>query len=115
MRKLSTAEKRERALQELARRKTATPTTADLHEARKAMNSYYRLCGLDEQLLYLQNDERTCNSRYTKEQEEKATKWVKRLNKYLAPFNARAVYFGYCPTICEVGTTQDLYLSHFYN
>lgn len=30
-------------------------------------------------------------------------------------YNACLVYFGYCPTICENGTTQDLYLRHFYN
>lgn len=79
------------------------------------MNSYYRLCGLAETLLYLQNDERTCNSRYTAAQEEKEQRWIKRMKEYLAPYNATIKYFGYCPTIVETGTTQDLYLAHFYN
>lgn len=106
MRKLTLSEKRERALQELATRKNATPTAADIEEATKAMNSYYRLCALDE---------RTCNSHYTAEQEAKAFRWIERINQYLKPFDACIVYFGYLPTICKLGTTQDLYLAHFYN
>lgn len=115
MRRLTVSEKRERALQELATRKNATPTAADIKEARKVMNSYYRLCGLDESLLYLQNDESTCNSRYTAEQGATAFRWIKRMNQYLKPFDACVIYFGYLPTICKLGTTQDLYLAHFYN
>ena len=112
--KYSIAELRRKAVIELAERKNKNPNEQDLKDAARAMNSYYKLCGLDEHLLYLQNDERTCNSRYTHEQEEKAQRWVKRLIGYLEPYNATIVYFGYLPTIVEIGTTRDLYLAYHY-
>lgn len=114
MARLTISEKREKAVQQLAERKAATPTINDLQEARKAMNSLYRFCGFKERLLYLQNEEKTCNTRYTKEQEEKAFKWFDRLNTYLKPFDACIVYFGCLPTICKFGTKQELYLMYLY-
>lgn len=78
------------------------------------MNSYYRLCGLDERLLYLESNERTYNSRFVKELEEKQEKWYKRLNAQFNEYSAELIYFGYFPTICAKGTTQKLYLAHFY-
>lgn len=109
------AQKRELAVIELARRKAENPTDEDIQAARKTMNSFYKLCGLDETLLYRNNDKKTYNSRYTRELEEKSERWVKRLNEYLKPFKAEIKYFGYLPTICNINTTQDLYLAHFYN
>ena len=110
MRKLTVAEKREKAVVELANR-----TNGDIASAKKAMNAYYRLCGLEERLLILENDERTCNTPYTKSLQEKEQKAIERVNGYFKEFDAVLVWFGYLPTICEPGTTQDLYLAHFYN
>ena len=45
------------------------------------------------------------------EQEERT---IERVKKYFEEFNAVLIWFGYLPTICEPGTTQDLYLAHFY-
>lgn len=116
MAKMTIAQQRERAVYQLAQRKNPTPTEQDLQDARKTMNSFYRLCGLDEQLLYLENDERFCDRASTHEKAAKRDRWLDRLNAiFQKEYNARLVYFGYCPTICENGTTQDLYLKHFYN
>ena len=46
MKKLTIAERREKELDILISYKTSNPTPADYKEARKIMNSYYRLCGL---------------------------------------------------------------------
>lgn len=116
MRKNTIAEMREKALFELIARKTDTPTEQDIASARRTMNSFYRLCGQDEQLLYLENNERTCNSRYTAEKSARRDKWLERLNKvFKEEYKAQLIYFGYLPTICAKDSTQDLYLIHFYN
>ena len=114
--KMAIAQQREKAVYQLAQRKNFTPTEQDIQDARRTMNSFYRLCGLDEQLLYLENDERTHDKPYTLEKAAKRDKWFDRLNAiFKKEYNACLVYFGYCPTICEQNTTQDLYLRHFYN
>lgn len=93
MTKMTIAQLREKAVYQLAERKAN-----------------------NEQLLYLENDERTHNKPYTLEKAAKRDRWFERLNNiFKSEYNARLVYFGYCPTICENGTTQDLYLRHFYN
>lgn len=116
MAKMTVAQLREKAVYQLAERKTATPTEQDIKEARRTMNSFYRLCGLDESLLYLENDKRTHDKPYTLEKAAKRDRWYSRLNDiFKKEYNARLVYFGYLPTICADGTTQDLYLRHFYN
>ena len=115
MAKMTVAQLREKAVLTLAERKNPNPSEQDIQETRRIMNSYYRLCGLDTQLLYLCNDERTCNTRYTHQKEAQAMRWIDRLNSWLKDYNAHLVYFGYFPTICECGTNNDLYLSHFYD
>lgn len=113
---MTIAEKRRKAIKELVMRKTAHPTQQDIDNARKAMNSYYRLCGIEERLLYLENNERTCNGWGTKRLEERRDKWFLRLNEiFKINYNAELVYFSYLPSICESGTTHDLYLTYFYN
>jgi hypothetical protein len=110
MRKTTIAERRAKAVIELANR-----TNGNINGAKKAMNAYYRLCGLEERLLYLENDEHTCNSSYCKKLQEQEERAIERVKKYFEEFNAVLIWFGYLPTICELGTTQDLYLAHFYN
>lgn len=109
MKKMTIAEKRSKAVVELANR-----TNGNIAGASKAMNAYYRLCGLEERLLNLENNERTCNSYYTKALQEQEERAIERVKKYFEEFNATLVWFGYLPTICESGTTRDLYLAHFY-
>lgn len=116
MARMTITQMRERAVLQLAERKTVSPTEQDIQDARRTMNSFYRLCGLDEQLLYLENDERTHDKPYTLEKVAKRDRWFDRLNAiFKSEYSACLVYFGYCPTICAKDTTQDLYLRHFYN
>lgn len=109
MRKLTIAEERAKAVIELANR-----TNGNIDGARKAMNAYYRLCGLEERLLNLENDEKWHDSPYTKKLQEQEERAIERVKKYFEEFDAVLVWFGYQPTICEKGTTRDLYLAHFY-
>ena len=104
------AEKRAKAAIELANR-----TNGNIENARKAMNAYYRLCGLEERLLYLENNEKTCNSYYTKELQKQEERAIERVKKYFEEFNATLIWFGYLPTICDKEKKNDLYLAHFYN
>lgn len=114
MRTVTIAQLRKRSAIDLAERKVSRPSAEEIAKATSIMNSYYRLCGLDERLLYLENDERTCNSRFVKELEEKREHWYKRLNAQFKEYSATLIYFGYHPTVCAIGTTQELYLAHFY-
>ena len=104
------AEKRAKAVIELANR-----TTGNIENAKKAMNAYYRLCGLEERLLYLENNEKTNNSYYTKRLQEQEERAIERVRKYFEEFNATLIWFGYLPTICDKEKKNDLYLAHFYN
>ena len=114
MRTVTIAQLRKRSAIDLAERKVSRPSAEEIAKATSIMNSYYRLCGLDERLLYLENDERTCNSRFVKELEEEREHWYKRLNAQFKEYSATLIYFGYHPTVCAIGTTQELYLAHFY-
>ena len=103
MRKPTISELRERELSRLVSYKTDTPIQADFDEARRLMNSYYRLCGLSERNLYLTNNERTCNSRSTKQSEDREDKWWRRLDaEFDRIYNLRLVYCGYMPSIVKV-------------
>ena len=112
--RMSIAELRRRAAKELAMRKTPDPTDTDIEEARSIMNAYYRLAALDYRICELQNDVRTCNLTSTRRAEESAERRLKRLQKRLEPYNASIVYSGIYPSICKAGTTQDLFLTYFY-
>lgn len=100
MAKMTIAQLREREVKRLALLKTSTPTEQDYNEARKNMNSFYRLCGLCETNLNLANDERRCNSSYTKISEARENVRYQRLNKiFHDTYGLNLVYCGYCPSI----------------
>ena len=103
MRQPTIAERREREIPRLVAFKTENPTAADFEEARRLMNSFYRLCGLSERNLYLTNDARTCNLKSTHASEEKESAWWKRLNKaFHDTYGLNLVYCGYMPSIVTV-------------
>lgn len=117
MKKKTVAELRENAVLELVTRKTESPTAQDIADARRVMNSFYRLCGLRETLLMLENTESTCNRLSTMELLERENRRYDRLKGiFETEYNATLVCFGYLPTICEMrdGHPHDLYLRHFY-
>lgn len=53
MKKLTIAELREKEIEILVGFKTDNPTEVDYREARRNMNSFYRLCGLSEKIYIL--------------------------------------------------------------
>ena len=102
MAKMTIAQLREREVLRLAYYHAENPTEEDIRTAKRLMNSYYRLVGLCERVLYLSNDERTCNSRYLSELEDKEDKWYHRLSKQFAEFcGCRLRYFSYFPSIID--------------
>lgn len=119
MAKMTIAQLRERELNELVHFKTDNPTEADYDEARKIMNSFYRLCGLCETNLYLSNDSRTANRKSTQESEEREERWMKRLNDiFQKTYGLRLVYCGYAPsigTVKEHGGFSEKITRYFYN
>lgn len=109
MKKLTIAEMRKK---ELARFSEAY--SIDLADAKKLVNSFYRFCGLESNLFYLENNESTANSDYVKDLQKKEENWTERLQKNLAAHGLIMVWFGYLPTICESGTTKTALERYFY-
>lgn len=76
------------------------PTEEEKQQARRMMNSFYRLCGIDERLLYLENDEKWHDRPYTKNLSAKRDKWFSRLNEQFKEKYGLVLYYsGYCPSI----------------
>ena len=97
MRKPSIHELREREIRRLIKR---NPSVTE-RDARRLMTSFYRLCALSWQNLELGNDERTCNTKWFKRQEEREMRWYDRLN---AEFNkAYALNLKYCGCMPAIG------------
>lgn len=72
----------------------------DYDTAKRLMNSFYRLCGLAERNLLLNEDERTCNLKSTKCSEEKEDRWYKRLSKEFEDnYGLTLEYCSYLPSI----------------
>lgn len=69
MKKLTIAEMRKK---ELAR--FSEVYSIDLADAKKLVNSFYRFCGLESNLFYLENNESTANSDYVKDLQKKRRK-----------------------------------------
>ena len=100
MAKMTVAQLREKELDKLVRFKTDHPSGADYAEAKRIMNRFYRLCGLEERLLYLENDSDTYNTTYTKECKDKSGRWRDRLNAdFKRIYGLELVYCGYVPSI----------------
>lgn len=120
MNKLTIAERREKELDILISYKTSNPTPADYKEARKVMNSYYRLCGLCDRNSMLTNEEYTCNLASTHKSEEREAKWFRRLQKtFKEIYGLDLFYVSWYPLIGAKDTTngsvQELVHAIFYN
>ena len=102
MRKKTVAELREAALPRLASLSSNSDCMIAYANARKAMNAFYRLCGLCERALHVDCDSRL----YTLERSEAMDKKVEasrnRVNNYLSEFGCHCVWYGYLPTIEEI-------------
>ena len=80
------------------------PSDEDIAKARTLMASFYRLCGLADRNLYRANDERTCNSIWLAQDEEREARWIKRLSKQFHDFCGLNVDYmgGYLPEIVKI-------------
>lgn len=115
MRKMSIAELRANEVARLASLDTKNERPEAITEARRIMNSFYRLCGLEERLLYLVNSEKTCNSQYTASLEVKAKKWRERLQAAFKPYGLMLVWYGYLPTITDHKCGNEVIYTYFYD
>ena len=115
------SEMRQKEVYRLAElKKNPTTATEDIKEAKKIMNSFYRLCGLCETNLYLANNERTCNTKRTAQSEEREQKWFDRLNKqFIDLYGVKMFYFSYRPSIMHFDEknrpTSEAVYRYFYN
>lgn len=116
--KYTVAQKREMELVKLVSFRTYNPTEEDYREAKRLMNSYYRLCGLSETNLYLSNKESTCNSKYTKASEDKEMKWFKRLRREFEDYCGLTLFYTcWYPSIGlkdEHGGVETIIHAYFY-
>ena len=97
---MTIAEMRAKEVRRLAEYRNPDPTAEDLAEAKRLMNSFYRLCGLAETNLYLANIHELYNPKTLEVSEEKESRWHKRLDAEFYNFcGLRLVYLGYCPSI----------------
>lgn len=110
MKRLTVAEMREKELVNASEK-----YGIEYKELKTMMNRYYRLCGAYERLLYLKNDERTCNNSYTTELSEQTKNRYFKLNNVFKKYGLEMKFFGYIPTICEIRTTVTAIERHFYN
>lgn len=86
----------------------------DVTIEKKLLNSFYRFCGLEEQLFYLNNNyEMQKFQTYINELEDKADKWRKRLNSQFSNYGIKLIYFGYLPTLCDDHNYEVIH-RHFY-
>lgn len=115
MRKITIAELRKKEAYRLADLDTKNDREKAIAEATKLMNSFYRFCGLEERLLYLENDEKTCNSRYVVSLEVKAEKWRERLQAAFKSYDLMLVWYGYFPTITDHEGGSEVIYTYFYN
>ena len=109
------AEFRKKQVYRLAALDTKNNASVAIADATKLMNSFYRLCGLEEKLLYLENEEKTCNSKYTANLEVKAEKWRERLQSAFNAYGLMLVWYGYLPTITDHKGGNEIIYTYFYN
>ena len=111
---LNVKECREKDIERLVKR-NASPTAES--DARKAMNSFYRLALFNEYLVTIQNDsyfyENERRVAYVENQERRFEKWHKRLNEYFKPFNAVVKFYGIFPTL-ETVDGYNLTYGYYY-
>lgn len=113
-------ELREREIYRLAKYKNSDPTPADIDEARRNMNSFYRLCALGDRVAELSNDARTCNRWSTKREAEREYKWFTRLDKvFRNTYNLEIHSAGpaYCiaQTVNESGAIAERISLYYYD
>lgn len=116
---MTVAQMRAGEVRRLARYHRADFSEDDVREARRLMNSFYRLCALAERNLYLANDERTVNLSSTKASEDREHRWYKRLSaEFMAFAGLELAYCGYMPSIglqLSTGGFSERITRYFYN
>ena len=104
MARLTIAQMRERELGRLVRYKTDNPTEADYQQARRMMNSFYRLCGLCDREAELSNTWPDANTKRVKAMGERMMKWIDRLDaEFQEVYGLQFDFCGHLPHIVKQG------------
>lgn len=86
-------------------------------QARKAMNSFYRLAAYNEWLVTMENDAEAYNYYVSRDLEDglyaRFEAWHKRLNEYFKPFGAIVKFYGIYPTL-ETMDGRNITYGHYY-
>lgn len=119
-RKPTIAELRDREVYHLAKYKNPDPTPADLDEARRNMNSFYRLCALGDRVAELSNNARTCNRWSTMREADREYKWFLRLDETFRTVYGLEIHSAgpvYCiaQTVNECGAIAERIATYFYD
>lgn len=104
MAKMTIAQLREKEVYNLA----SYNANNDVAAARKLMNRFYRLAALDMRVCELENDDRFCNDRYTKELAEKAYKRFKKLRRDIQEYTNNVLTVYYCGIYPSIGTKNEV-------
>lgn len=71
----------------------------NIETAKRILNSYYRYVALSHRVLELENDSRTYNTTYCREEAAKEEKHYKRLTSYLKPYGITIFVPWITPTL----------------
>lgn len=110
MKKLTVAEQRERELN-----RAVVDYGFNYETGKHLMNRFYRLNADLERLSYLENDERACNRRSTKELSESCDRRIEKLNADFEKFGLFLDFSSHLATICKKGTTTTAIFDFYYN
>lgn len=86
----------------------------DFDKAKNFANRFYRLAGLNERCLYYDNDERLCNKSWVQKEHDKEDKMLDRLKADLKAYGLTIRYYGYLPTLEEIGTQRTALTAWYY-
>ena len=109
--KRTIAEKRIEQVQELYKRNEPL----GLENAYRLMTSFYRYIGLRVRNFEDDNNERTVNTKWHADNENREEKWLNRLEKQFKEYNLIIVFYGLYPTITDHKGGSDVIYTYYYN
>ena len=105
------AEKRAEQVNELYKRNESLGRD----NAYRLMNSFYRYVGLRVRNVEDDNNEKTANTKWHADNENREDRWLKRLKKQFKQYDLIIVFYGIYPTITNREGGSDVIYTYYYN
>lgn len=86
----------------------------DIEAARHIANCYYKLCGMCDRLLTLENDARCYKAKMTRRLAQKTDAAIERLNKKLSDYGLELTWSGHIPGIGKTNEKHCITCLAFY-